>query len=638
MRLEIRPPMLRPFCAALLLCLAAGSVEAKKKPAAAASAPSTCTDFYESVNQPWLSTHPLPAGLPSYSRWNELNIAAQQRLRDLMTGKGPAASGPATRLLEDLVASSADPAAMDAGVRATAQPLLQKVDALRKPRDIARLVADLHAAGLPVLFGFDALRDTGSGQPIASFYPAGLGLPGPGYYQAGAGELKPGLDAYRAYLAAQLKFAGVPESKAAEQAGWAFGIEQSLAKAMSNSGREAYVPATLGKAYGNLYLPDLMLSVGWSPSTITVLQPAFFHALDKQLSKPSVPQWQAYLRAQIMHSLAPARGTDPRLAYLAALRIAPDSSLERVDRLSLLALAEGADLSSAAYSEAYLPPAQQKQAQVIVEAVRAAMGRAIDRADWLSEAGKSSSRSKLGAMRISVGEPAEPIEFASLRFVRDNLAANLLALRRWNLGRSLARLNRALWPAPVHQWQPVIGYQPSQNRLVVSAAALSAPVFEGKSSASDYGALGALAGQQISLAFADYTDADGRALAARQSGLVDQYAAYAATPTTKVNATRMLRQNAADLAAIELAWDAFSVQGNADAEAKKNFFRAWAGVWARQDNPGALADAQQTGSFSPARWRVNGPLVNTPAFAQVFACKPGQAMFKAAKDQQAIWR
>lgn len=638
MRMDPRPLMLRPLLATLLLCLAAGSVEAKKKPAAAASAPSACSDFYQSSNQAWLSAHPLPPGLASYSRWNELNIASQQRLRDLLTSKGPAPSGAATRLLSDLVASSGDSNAMDAGVRTTAAPLLKQVDGIRKPRDIARVVASLHAAGVPVLFGFDALRDADTGQPRASFYPAGLGMPGPGYYADNASELKPGIEAYRAYLAAQLKFAGVADAKAEEQAGQAFAIEQSLARAMAGEAREAYGPAQLGKSYGNLFLPDLMQSVGWAPASITVLNTGFFRALDKQLAKPNVGQWQAYLRAQVMHSLAAARGNDPRLSYLAALRIAGDTSLDRVDRLSLLALAEGSDLSSAAYAEAYLSAAQQQKAQAIAESVRAAMARAIDRAAWLSEAGKASSRSKLAAMRLSVGEPAEPIDFSSLRFERGNLAANLLALRRWNLGRSLARLNSAVWPAPVYQWQPVIGYQPSQNRLVVSAAALTSPVFGAQSDAADYGALGALVGQQMSLAFADYTDADGRGLAARQAGLVDQYGAYAATPTTKVNATRMLRQNAADLAAIELAWDAFTAQGAPDSEAKKNFFRAWASVWARQDNPAALAEAQQTGAFSPARWRVNGPLVNTPAFAQAFACKPGQAMFKPAKDQLAIWR
>lgn len=43
-------------------------------------------------------------------------------------------------------------------------------------------------------------------------------------------------------------------------------------------------------------------------------------------------------------------------------------------------------------------------------------------------------------------------------------------------------------------------------------------------------------------------------------------------------------------------------------------------------------------SFPTARWRVNGPLVDTPAFSQTFACTPGQPMFRSDKDRLAIWR
>lgn len=32
------------------------------------------------------------------------------------------------------------------------------------------------------------------------------------------------------------------------------------------------------------------------------------------------------------------------------------------------------------------------------------------------------------------------------------------------------------------------------------------------------------------------------------------------------------------------------------------------------------------------------PLINQPSFEQAFACKTGRAMFKAEKDQLAIWR
>lgn len=635
---DLRPrsaARLAPLALALLLSLGAGEATAAKKKPAAPAAPTACSDFYMNVNQPWLSAHPLPSGLSSYSRWNELNIAAQQQLGGLLTGKGPAPVGPASRLLADLVASSSDAAAMDAGVRATAAPLLKQIDAARKPRDLARVIAALHAAGVPVLYGFDALRDEATGRPVATFYPSGLGLPGAGYYLDGTPELKAGVDAYRAYLAEQLRFAGVPEAKATEQAAQVFALEQSLARAMAASGREQQAPAALGKAYPNLQLAELMQSVGWAPAAVAINQPLYFHAVDKLLAKPNVAQWQAYLRAQVLHSLAPARGTDPRLGYLSALKVTSGQVLQPIDRLGLLALADGGDLVSAAYAESF-PAGGTVRATAIAEALRAAMGRAIDRAGWLDAAAKADARARLSALRLAVGQPPESVSVADLSFERGNLADNLVALRRWNLGRSLARLNSAVWPAPVQQWQPVIGYQPTQNRVVVSAAALQAPVIGG-SDASDYGSFGALVGQQLSLAFAEFLERD-PSWGTRQAALATQYSSYAAGPTARVNGAGTAKQNAADLAGLELAWDALNAQGKPDANAAKEFFRGWATVWARQDDSLALAAAQAAATQAPARWRVNGPLANLPAFGQAFACKPGQPMARATKDAVAAWR
>jgi putative endopeptidase len=331
---------------------------------------------------------------------------------------------------------------------------------------------------------------------------------------------------------------------------------------------------------------------------------------------------------------------DLRQPYLAALNLAKatDEAIPATARMASLTSQEGSELLSAAFAETYLSKAKEQQVDAIGEAIRAAMGRAIDRSTWHSADGKAASRTKLAAMRVSIGTPLHPVSFDGLRFDRSSYAGNVLALRRWNRARSLALLGTAIWPWPISQTRPAIGYQASENRLIVTAAALNPPAFEGKSAASDYGSLGALVAQQMSLGFADFAQPDGAALTSRQAGLISQFSAYPATDMVKVNGTRMLRQNTADLAAIEIAWDAFNALGTPDPAAAKEFFRAWASVWARQDSPAALAAAQSQSDFAPAKWRVNGPLSNTPAFAKAYACKAGQPMTRAAKDQLAIWR
>jgi putative endopeptidase len=634
----------RLLAAVALMSLATASLAAKKKKPvvpAGPAIPAPCVDFYSNVNFAWLKAHPLPAGAASYSRWDELNASADQQVHVLLSSGQAQHAGPASNLLADLVASGLDNNNLDAAAHLTAQPLLAQIDAIRKPKDIIKVVTALHLAGVPVLFGFDALRDPDSGQPRTWFYPGGIGLPDPAYYTAPEPELQHAVALYRAHVDQLLKFAGVPDAKRAQQADYAFAIEQALAAAMSPASKDSISVDPAGKnAFPAPFMAGFLQAQDVSPTVVSVRQPGFFTALDAMLAKPSIPQWQAYLRTQVLESLAPAMARDLRQPYLAALNGLPANSaaMAPADRLAALTRQDASELLSAAYTETYLNSADEQRADAIGEAIRASMDRTIDRVDWLSPEGKAASKTKVAAMRLAIGKPNEPVSFAGLSFNRANYAANLLALRRWNRARNLARLSSAVWPWPVSQTQPAIGYQPAENQLIVTASALHPPAFEGKSAATDYGSFGALVAQQMSLGFADYTANDGRALAFKQQGLVAQFNAYPITPMVNVNGLRMERQNAADLAAIEIAWDAFNGQGAPDPLAKQEFFRAWAAVWARQENLSALVAAQTLTAFAPAKWRVNGPLSNTPGFEQAFACKPGQAMFKSDKEQLSIWR
>src|SRR5690606_25257400 len=105
---------------------------------------------------------------------------------------------------------------------------------------------------------------------------------------------------------------------------------------------------------------------------------------------------------------------------------------------------------------------------------------------------------------------------------------------------------------------------------------------------------------QMMIGLTGFEGADATAWNQRVTPLLAQYGAYsAAGGATKVNATRSFVQNQADLAGVEIAWAALNAKGavaQADAQA---FFAGWAGLWARQDEPTALARAQATTDHAP---------------------------------------
>src|SRR5690606_33015962 len=116
--------------------------------------------------------------------------------------------------------------------------------------------------------------------------------------------------------------------------------------------------------------------------------------------------------------------------------------------------------------------------------------------------------------------------FDDLVFSRDDLAGNVLALRRWLMKYSLPRARYA-WPA--EHWQPLVAYVPKENRLVVTSATLQPPVIGDAADAGDYGSFGGLLAQQMMLAFQAWDGADAAAWNQRAAPLIPQYNAYSAT-------------------------------------------------------------------------------------------------------------
>ena len=128
---------------------------------------------------------------------------------------------------------------------------------------------------------------------------------------------------------------------------------------------------------------------------------------------------------------------------------------------------------------------------------------------------------------------------------------------------------------------------------------------------------------------------------ARTAPIAPYYArfAYPGNPAAKVDGTRTLASNIADLSGLELAWRAYAkAEPQAKAADQQAFFRGWARVWPQQLAP-ATANAMASASpYSPGQWRANAPAMQSPAFGTAFGCKAGSAMVVPDADRLTIWR
>lgn len=674
-------PLLLPLALAIAAMLASGhadaakarSKHAKARTSAASAAPSAaCSDYYQQVNGAWVAANPVPA-TGSVSAFDQMIANARNQERQLLDDVARAPTDDTERVLGELWSSGMDEVAIEGAGVAPLKPLFDRIDTVKKPRDLAAAIADLHAAGVPVLFNFSAdvdLKDFDRQLGYAT--QGGLGLPDPDYYTRPDADTRALLGRYRTYVEHLLAYSGTPTEQLSTQSGWVIAIEMQLAQAslplaQLRDPNSTYQPVTLKElksSYPNLGFDKFLHAQHADDDRVSLAQAGFFQTVDALLISVPVEQWKVYLRFHVANALAPYLSRNFQNAHyemydrVLAGRQQPQPRwlgvLDALDRTVGPAIGRK-------YTERYLPDASEAAAKRVVDGLRAAMKRGIDRNGWMSAPTRAIAQAKLDKLRIEVGQPTVRPDLGGLHLGRGSYAGNLLAAAAWQHQRDMAAIGKRTqtrrWP--VLPQVPSASYDLVQNRVIVTAAFLQPPVFDPNAdSAQQYGALGALIGHQLHYAFDSkgrtidpdgqlrdwWTPADDSAYAARSAPIVAQYDNYSAVGPVKVNGHQTRDENIADLAGLELAWDAFQAELARQPLAKlgvmaipeQRFFESYARVWERNATPDILTAEVSSSIQAPVRYRVNGPLANLPMFGKAYACKLGQPM--QVTMPVAIWR
>ena len=298
------------------------------------------------------------------------------------------------------------------------------------------------------------------------------------------------------------------------------------------------------------------------------------------------------------------------------------------------------------YAAAHLQPEERRQAGLVVDELRQALLAAVDASSWLGAPAKAEARAKLEAMAIEVGTPRRDLDYTVQPMGRGSFGGNMLIASTWRHREEMKRIGRGnadrRWD--VLPQQPALAYDLAQNRLIVTAAMLQAPVLDaGMAPAAQYGGYGALVGHELSHA----VDARGRMVDAKGelrdwwtgteaaawdanvqkvATLYDGFA-YPQLKGVKVNGRLTRDENIADIAGLELARAALvAALPSGGAQADKDFYRGWAQVWAQQ----VTMDEAQRRSLqdvrAPGPWRGNAPIMQQGAFGTAYACKVGTPM------------
>jgi putative endopeptidase len=299
----------------------------------------------------------------------------------------------------------------------------------------------------------------------------------------------------------------------------------------------------------------------------------------------------------------------------------------------------------------------------MVEAIRSVYAVRIQNLDWMSDTTKAKALDKLQRMTKKVGYPDKWKDYSALVIGTNSYCENMINASRWKFHDRVSKygkpIDRTEWDMTPQTYNAY--YNPSNNEIVLPAAIFIIPGTP-DSLADDavvYGYAGASTiGHEITHGFDDqgrnfdaagnltnwWTSSDAEKFKARAQVMIDQFSAFEPLPGKHINGEATIGENIADYGGILLGWDAFVqteqykkgelIGGYTPAQ---RYFMGYALGWMSHQREEALAQRLLTDVHSPAKWRVNGPFANVPAFYEAFNVKEGSAMWRADSLRVSIW-
>jgi len=632
-----------------------------------------CTDFYQYACGNWMATHPIPADQARWGSFGELSQANHQELRKILEAAATAPHPDAvTAKVGNFYAACMDRSRINALEAAPLQPELQRIAALRSKRGLAAEVARLQVNGEPALFRFGSGPDAkDSNVVLGHFGQGGATLPRD-YYTKSDPHTLAIRRAYVAHIAKMMELVGDPAAQAQAEARTVLGIETRLARAgltnvqlrnpqltyhkMSLAQLESLAPAFDWRAY--------FAGVG-APAMATVIvgSPAFYRALNTELTTVPLAAWKSYLRWQVVHAGAAELAAPFVQANFEFFDHTLHGTLQNQPRWFRCSAAAdrglGEEVGRLYVQAAFGGNAKQKML-LMVHQLEASLGQDIQSLAWMSAPTKRQAIAKLDQISNMIGYPDHWRDYGALAVERNDFYGNERRAAAFNWARSMRDLTRPFVRTRFNMTPPTVNanYTPNRNTITFPAGILQPPFYDPQRDlASNFGGIGVVIGHEMSHGFDDegrqfdgqgdlrnwWTSADSAAFQKRALCLVHQYSLYSPVAGVHLNGQLTLGENGADNAGARIAYMAMEaaltpsdrkpIDGYSP---EQRFFLAFARVFCENARPQAAEASAKTDPHSPGKFRVLGVVTNMPEFAAAFHCGPSAPMSAGPKSCR-VW-
>ncbi|KAF9911219.1 hypothetical protein EC991_004443 [Linnemannia zychae] len=427
----------------------------------------------------------------------------------------------------------------------------------------------------------------------------------------------------------------------------------------------------------SLVLEKLFAKGASVPNPIIVSSPEYLEKLNALLKETPALTLQNYFAWRLIKVLSPNLAVElrkPMQQLKAALQgVSADLVTPRWETcIDVVDNSLGA-MAGHYFIEKMFQGDSKEMADSIITSLRSSFVKGLNRLEWLDNDTLQNATEKVDLLIQKIGysvdspdvRSAEALEdyFKDLGIDRADFFGNQIRSRTWQTRQTMGELSKpvdkAKWlmsPQTVNAY-----YNPSANEIVFPAGILQQPLFHGDNPEYlNYGGIGVVAGHELTHAF----DNDGRLFDAhgrlsdwwsnstleefkgRSQCFIDQYGNFTVKDPqgreNHVNGKLTLGENLADNGGLKRAYEAWAARFKSDPHGNKYrnhllsgledytrdqlYYMAFARVWCSQRRPASAIEQLRTDPHSPAKWRVNGAVQNSPHFAEVFNCKPRSTM------------
>ncbi len=631
-------------------------------------------DYYQYVNEQWLSETTLPEG---YAKWSNVEQLSQNNayriqsiigeiITDYYVGNVPAKGTNEQKILDIYLAAANEKYRESVGIEPI-RPYLELIDDIENISDLPRALAELEKAGFHSLIPIRINSDfSDSTQNRVSFEACYTGIE-PGVIKSG--EYANVESAYRLYIQNLFIASGQSAHEAAENADAAAEICVRLGEATMDDSLwdkpeiiyNVCSEKELKDLFSNINIKNYIKYLGYdSADNVIVFDKELAKAINSELKSRNLDALKQYLKAALLDCSAlylNARMFEAYRNYINAISGTNSAVSPSAYAVTITQSLMGLELGEK-YIERYFSADSKKEIEDLADLIIKTFEKRIDNLEWMNAATKEVAKDKLEALSVHIGYPDYLRGYVNnnfkVRSIEDggSLMEYVIDYNKMQSDKNNELINNgvsadkgawSLSPQSVNAY-----YDRAGNCIVIPAGMLQAPYYSPNASfETNLGGIGSVIAHEITHAFdnvgsqfdknGNYRDwwlsEDYTAFNEICRKFVSEYGKIEVMPGSFVDGSLTLSENIADIGAMACILDIAGADNPNLDELFKTYARTYRVVCTDEYAKMLLS----TDVHSPNRIRVNMVLSNFEEFLNLYHMQPGCAMYRAEKDRLKIW-